>query len=257
MWNRYFLLEYENLLQEINCRITIPFYDWTVLPLNPYNSVVWNDDYGFGRTSSDSDYCMLSGPFDKDDYSLIPSAGGSCLKREYKKQKFPTRSLIERDVLTQPASNFNQFYRYMQLYIHTTVRCFVGGTMCTEDAANDPVFILHLAMLDYTYDRWQRFSEDRLRVRYSSDDSQLVLAPNYAVRDFHDNSNLPGNTAVCYNEPNYKSHLPHALSGFSAQASFDPGRNIMGCLSNDNLNEVDHHRLTEDEKQYIRSKCVQ
>ena len=256
VWNRYFMLEYEDLLREIDCRITLPFYDWTVLPLAPYLSVVWDDELGFGKSSRESDNCVISGPFKAGDYSLIPSAGSGCLKREYTNEKFPSRSVIERDLLTQPASEFNKFHRHLQLYIHTSIRCFIGGTMCTKDAANDPVFILHLGTLDYIYNRWQMFSEDRLKMRYANDDSQLLLVPGHTVREYHDNKNLPNDVAVCYDEPSVKSHVPVGYS-FAAQSLSEVAKkenHTMGCLSRDRLNAINFD-FSEGDKDYIESKC--
>ncbi len=255
VWNRYFLLEYENLLLEINCRIMLPFYDWTVLPLSPYISVVWNDKLGFGKSVRESDSCLVSGPFKEGAYSLISSAGGGCLKREFKNQKFPSRSVIERDILTQPASEFNKFHRHLQLYIHTSVRCFIGGTMCGKDAANDPVFILHLTMLDYIYDRWQGFGNDRLTKRYAGDTTPLILAPEYTVTQYHSNKNLPNNVAVCYAEPNVKSHIPTGHS-FLAQSFSEVAKKedlTMGCLSHGDLTS-DDLGLSEEDIKFMESK---
>ena len=30
-WHRWFILQYENLLREIDCRITVPFWDWSLV----------------------------------------------------------------------------------------------------------------------------------------------------------------------------------------------------------------------------------
>lgn len=35
MFNRYFLLEFEDLLRDFRCSLTIPFYDWTPFPVAP------------------------------------------------------------------------------------------------------------------------------------------------------------------------------------------------------------------------------
>ena len=256
IWNRYFLLEYENLLKEIDCRINLPYYDWTIVPVNPYISIVWDEEVGFGKSSRETDFCVNDGPFQVGQYSLIPSAGGGCLKREYRNEKFPTRSLIERDVLTQPAEEFGQFHRHLQVFIHTSIRCFIGGTMCTTDAANDPVFILHLAMLDSIYDRWQGYDESRLNARYANDNSQLLLASGRIVSEYHNNKNLPDNIAICYDEPTVKSHVPAGLY-FLAQSYTEitnKDKFSMGCLSNDSLYKIGGS-LSDEDKEFIKSKC--
>ena len=30
-WHRWFILQYENLLREIDCRVTVPFWDWSLV----------------------------------------------------------------------------------------------------------------------------------------------------------------------------------------------------------------------------------
>ena len=256
VWNRYFLLEYENLLREIDCYITIPYYDWTVLHTNPYIHPIWNDETGFGKSSNDNDQCVSSGSFNYNGYHLIPSAGGGCLKREYNNRKFPSKALIERDVLTHPASEFEGFHRSLQLFIHINIRCFVGGTMCTFDAANDPVFILHLSMIDHIYSRWQDFDEQRLKARYYEDSSALALAEGFTVTQFYDNSDLPNGVAVCYAEPRIKNHIPPSLYFLaqSFQESSNRGNIYMTCISKEKLDKIGQH-LSDEDKEFFRKKC--
>ena len=249
VWNRYYLLQYENLLREVDCRITIPYYDWSVLPQHPYRSVVWTDDLGFGRSSRSSDYCVDSGRFSYDKYQLIPSAGGGCLKREYKDEIFPSRTLIDRDILTLPANYFDEFHRTLHLFVHSNIRCFIGGTMCTSDAANDPVFVPHLAMVDYILDRWQRLNVENLRVRYYDDQTALVLTPEHKVTDYHDNDNLPGGEAVCYTEPSTKSHF--IPGGYSLAALSTPAKIEMNCLSSSALTSLQ----LDDEAVNLMNEC--
>ena len=110
IWNCYFLLEYKNLLKEIDCRINLPYYDWTIVPVNPYISIVWDEEVGFGKSSREIDFCVNNGPFQVGQYSLIPSAGAGCLKREYRNEKFPTRSLVER--IWTVSSSFTSVYTH-------------------------------------------------------------------------------------------------------------------------------------------------
>ena len=141
--NRLFLLEYENFLREVDCRITIPVWDWTLLPLTPYMSPVFSStEDGFGGSSRSNDSCVNEGPFRVGVFSITD---GGCLQRQYRMKMFPTRAIIERDLLTLPANEFDRFHQLLQVFIHTNVRCFVGGQMCSADAANDPLFLLHLS----------------------------------------------------------------------------------------------------------------
>ena len=211
-WNRFFLLEYENLLREIDCRITLPFWDWTALPLNPYMSPVFSPDSGFGDSSRGNDSCVSNGPFNFRVFEITESAGGGCLQRQYRMQMFPTRAIVDRDLLTLPASEFNQFHQFLQVFIHTNVRCFVGGQMCSTDAANDPVFILHLTQTDSLFSRWQTLNPANLNTAFVNDNQQLVLSNGLTVSQFASNANLgDGGVRVCYAEPNLKNHVPSSM----------------------------------------------
>lgn len=200
MFARYFLLEYEDLIKEVDCRLSLPFYDWTPFPEAPYTAAVWSNDDGFGDTSRLEDQCVVTGPFRVGEYELTPSAGGGCLKREYRNQRFPSRDMVDRDLLPLPANEFGNFHRFLQLFIGINVQCFVGGTMCSPDAANDPVFIPHLAKVDSLLTRWQALRDGRDRVRYADDRSHLLLTP-FTVRDFSNNQDLPYGSCVQYDPP--------------------------------------------------------
>lgn len=45
IWNRYAV----DLLREIDCRVMIPYWDWTALPLDPYMSPVFDPKTGLGH----------------------------------------------------------------------------------------------------------------------------------------------------------------------------------------------------------------
>lgn len=253
VFNRYFLLEYENLLREVDCRITIPYWDWTALPPTPYIAAVWANQNGFGDTSRPSDHCVIKGPFRFGVF--YQTAGGGCVQREYHSQTYPTRPIIERDLLTRPGSEFEQFHRFFQIFIHTNVRCFVGGTMCSTSAANDPIYLVHLSMVDYIYDRWQRLSADRLHARYADDNTPLALSGGLTVTQFHNNDDLPGGVAVNYAEPILTAQIPGSPPvGHALAASDNPGRSglHMGCLPEDKIDAL----FSSADKDYFKKQCA-
>ena len=209
MFVRYFLLEFEDLIKDVDCRLSIPYYDWTPFPVAPYTAAVWDNDDGFGDTARIEDQCVITGPFRVGEYELTPSAGGGCLKREYQNRRFPSRDIIDRDLLPLPANEFSTFHRFLQLFIGLNVQCFIGGTICSNNAANDPVFILHLARLDSLLTQWQSIGDGREDVRYSTDSSFLLLSPGFTVHDFSDNRDLPYGSCVEYAPPALlKNHPP-------------------------------------------------
>ena len=254
-WHRYFLLEYENLLREIDCRITIPYWDWTVLPMNPYMSPVWDPDSGFGDSSRSNDSCVNNGPFRVDLFDITPSAGGGCLQRQYRMQMFPTRAIIERDLLTLPPEEFDEFHRFLQVFIHTNVRCFVGGQMCSTDAANDPVYLLHLSQVDSLLTRWQEIDEAHLNAAYSDDNTPLVLTSGLVVSQFSDNKDLPDDTRVCYDPTEFKTHIPQGMR-FLSQALEEMTDNHdlhMECISDEDMTGVGG--MSDDAADFMHKMC--
>ena len=253
-WNRYFLLQYENLLHEVDCSITIPYWDWTVLPLNPYLATVWSPDSGFGDSSRSGDRCVENGPFQFDRFNVTPSAGGGCLTREYRMQMFPTRSNIEQDLLTLPADQFSRFHQFLQIFIHINVRCFVGGAMCSSNAANDPAYLLHLAQVDSIFTRWQSIDQDRFSAGLVGDNRPLDLAAEFIVSNFSDNKNLPNGVRVCYKASAFKNHIPPGMR-FLSSALLDMTNSAklqMRCVPDDVMSGV---TMTMQAANFMHSMC--
>ena len=253
-WHRYFLLEYENLLREIDCRITIPYWDWTALPMNPYMSPVWNPVSGFGDSSRSNDSCVNNGPLRFDIFQITPSAGESCLRRQYRLQLFPTRAIIEQDLLSLPASEFNHFHQFLQVFLHTNVRCFVGGQMCTPDAANDPAYILHIAQNDALLTRWQDIDEEHLNAQYSTDGRVLALAGGLTVSQFSNNQNLPNDVRVCYNPSEFQSHVPENMRFLSpALREMTDNPNLhMECIGHEEMEGIG---MTHSAEEFMHKMC--
>ena len=206
-WNRFFLLQYEDLLQEVDCRVTIPYWDWTALPMSPYLTPVWNPDSGFGDSARTKDSCVENGPFRFGQFEIV---GGGCLQRDYRMQMFPSRAIIEQDLLTLPAEDFAQFHQFLQVFIHINVRCFVGGQMCSDESANDPVYLLHLAQIDTIFSRWQAIDSQRGSI-YLSDNRPLELSNGSLVSEYNYIGSLPGGNSVCYEPAEFKTHVPRSM----------------------------------------------
>ncbi len=127
--------------------------------------------------------------------------------------------------------------------------------MCSSDAANDPVFLLHLAQIDYILSRWQGIDEDHLRIVFSTDTRSLVLSDgDLTPADFHDNSNLPIGISVCYGEPNLKSHIPPSMV-FLTEALEQTTNNHnlhMSCVSKEDMEDVE---MSSDAVDFMHKMC--
>ena len=63
-WHRWFLLQYENLLREIDCGVTVPYWESAEEANDALASEMWNPgDYGFGGNGTGSSSCVQDGPF--------------------------------------------------------------------------------------------------------------------------------------------------------------------------------------------------
>ena len=264
VFSRYYLLEYEDILKDFNCSITVPFYDWTPFPAAPYTAAVWDNTYGFGDTARAEDKCVITGPVRVGQYAISPSAGGGCLQRDYLNRRFPSRDIINRDVLTYPADEFENFHQALQILIGLNVQCFVGGTMCSVDAANDPVFLLHLAQLDSLLTRWQLFEQGRDRVRYAFDNRPLLLSPGFTVAQFSSSLDLPYGICILYDPPVLlKNHTPPSTAlqslGFAATSAAEastrlPPERRMHCVSMDKMEHMDN-LMSEDNHEFMKKQC--
>lgn len=246
MFNRYFLQEFEDIMKDFDQNLTIPFYDWTPFPTLPYTAAVWGNIDGFGNTARPSDGCVSTGPVRAEKYRVTPLSGSGCLKREYKNQRFPSRDVIERNLLTLPASEFAQFHRFLHLFIGINIQCFVGGTMCGPNAANDPIYILHLSQLDSIFTRWQNFKQGRESIRYGGDTSPLLGAPGFTVEQYVNNLALPYSTSVVYEPPILLKNPPPPVSASLA-------RHLMDCIPLQAMNGF--VSMSDEDHTFLVSHC--
>ena len=204
-WHRYYLNLYEDLLRVVDRSVTVPYWDWTLDAERQYESQVFDPVLGFGNTADNATRCVDSGPFREGEFHMTPQAGEGCVTRTYRNFPFFNRQLLD-SILSVPASSFGQLHSALQLFFHFQIRCFVGGTMCTNFATEDPVYLLLLAQLDRLLDVWQSRDEHRAEVRYTDDATPLAPtleggAVFLKVSDYSSNKELPYATAVCYTEP--------------------------------------------------------
>ena len=201
-WHRYFLLEYENLLRLVDNDITIPYWDWTVRPNALYSLPVFDNTLGFGNSADETTFCVSSGPFREGQFEVTPSAGGGCLMREYTDSMLPPTRAVENNFLSLSVSMFDDFHNAIFQFVNVMVRCIVGGDMCSVDAANDPLYLLQLARVDLTVDRWQSMDQERAGVRYANDETPLDLTfdESLLVLNFSSNNNLPYGVCIRYSD---------------------------------------------------------
>ena len=61
-WHRWFLLQYENLLRQINCKLTVPYWDWSLVSEQLFDNEFWNGTAsGFGGNGVGDPPCVKTG----------------------------------------------------------------------------------------------------------------------------------------------------------------------------------------------------
>lgn len=192
-------MEYEDLLRLVQKNLTIPFWDWTVSPASPYTAPIFHSTYGFGNSSDAKTGCVDRGPFRLGEFNISsPNGSVGCLTRDYKNATFLGREILEKSL----SLSFAEFHNFVQLVLSLNTRCFVGGELCSTNAASDPLFLLHLARVDLFVQKWQEergeIDKSPLQGSNERDNLQHTLAKSLLVSDFSSNDQLPFGTCVKY-----------------------------------------------------------
>eukprot|EP00794_Sanderia_malayensis_P004625 gene4625-5232_t len=181
-WHRWYIYKFENLMKEVDCRITLPFWDWSY-----YSDVafeegqhIWrNDEYGIGGNGDpDDSFCVKSGPF-ADSHWTPPGSTNvtavvittnyiqshchpiinvtanrkKCLQRGFNHKPLNLSHILY--TLSLPCSKYDSFEVSVRIAYHNDMHNYIGGLMCTDFAANAPEFFFHHGFLDNIWYRWQ------------------------------------------------------------------------------------------------------
>lgn len=149
-WHRWYLLQFENLLRSFNCRVTLPYWDWSICSGDPWGTdpddIWYAGSTGFGGNGASSDQCVDTGPFAKGAWQLVPEANPHCQRREF--NGYPPDTVAVAELLDIEPDNFTEFEVSLRVNFHDTVHCLIGGTMCSYDSSSAPEFFLHHAFID-------------------------------------------------------------------------------------------------------------
>eukprot|EP00039_Didymoeca_costata_P009375 m.123970 g.123970 ORF g.123970 m.123970 type:complete len:939 (+) comp14460_c0_seq1:109-2925(+) len=157
-WHRWYLLQLENILQDCDPCITVPYWAWDQ-EVRPWASKLWrpSNDW-FGGSGSP----VGNGPFKQPDWKVTPDGaaieGDPWLHRNIARVGWPTPAQVVGmlGMPPTPRANFTRWWRTMDNY-HGTVHVRIGGTMRRlSTAANAPEFWLHHANVDRLWDKWQQ-----------------------------------------------------------------------------------------------------
>lgn len=196
-WHRWFILALENLLRQVDCHITVPYWDWSLEPQTWQNSMVWAVQCGLGGSGdpSNSDY-VSTGTFRQTNWQLTPSANQNFLQRRFNGALPDCASvaMIQRLGIAE----FNTWHNFVSSNLHDAVHCNIGGTMCSQDSANAPEFFLHHGFIDKVWADWQNKGPSFKNLPYYSQNTNaMVGGVGYSPSYVYDLNSQPGCVRVC------------------------------------------------------------
>lgn len=202
-WHRWYVLQYENLLRRIDCTVTVPYWDWSVVSQTPWRggaSDLWFfGNSGFGGNGEQSPrQCVTSGPFRRGTWNVVPSAGGGCLRRQFNLTGNPPDSVAVAEVLRTRALDFDSFEISLRINLHDTIHCLIGGHMCSFDSAVSPEFMLHHGFIDKIWTDWQRQSIAHRNAHFPAVADNMPGTRQLHARTILDNLRLPGGVRIQY-----------------------------------------------------------
>jgi tyrosinase len=168
-WHRYFVRHLELDLQQVDRRVTIPYWDWTWDRAT--TGTPWTADL-MGGDGRRRDGQVMSGPFaySTGDWPIVvkeyPREDPDFLTRAlYLPSALPEKRNVRQILRRVPydARPWNigtdwmrSFRASLESFPHNLVHLWVGGNMAGAASPNDPVFFLHHAMVDRLWAKWQR-----------------------------------------------------------------------------------------------------
>lgn len=146
-WHRLFLRQVEQKLQEIDCNIVLPYFDFTTDVGNFGQALVWQANY-FGSSGNSSDAnCVPDHPFGD------PKAWQPCLMRQFDTSvQLPTQVELAMALASDDYMDMSMCLESAVAYVHA----YIGGDMMASSGPYDPIFYAVHSFIDMLYWTWQQ-----------------------------------------------------------------------------------------------------
>lgn len=204
-WHRWYLYEFEKLLRRVDCRVTVPYWDWARavsenrLWRHTRLRDIWNPGtHGFGGNGDSRSGCVQSGPFKEGKWSLPTWLNSECLSREF---DYDTDLPGKRFVNNLNRITWSRFSRFEAAVnrMHNDFHDAIGGTMSEDESAVAPEFWCHHAFLDKIWSNWQDRGPKYKFAYYRSINRTLPGGTHFG-REFMDLRYQPQCVRVLYEE---------------------------------------------------------
>lgn len=202
-WHRYYILELENLLQQVDCRVTVPYWDWVSDSTSPMVGHPWTNSNSWLGGDGDDGGCVTTGPFAFPSWTL---PNGQCLRRNFNVgATMATLADVQTLYNNYPdatASDYNGIRVGLESGpgMHNTGHCIISGTACTSGAAAAPEFFMHHCNIDKLWADWQAKSPMHVNA-YSGNLLTPMPGTGIAPVKVMNLNNQPDNVKVCYIKP--------------------------------------------------------
>jgi tyrosinase len=153
-WHRWYALELENLLRQVDCRITLPWWDWTK------KTTTWQTNAPFLAASNwygTNGWPVTDGPFASPGWTT--ANGGGSLNRNFN-GNMPAYSLLS-TILGIASGSYSYFSDQLE-GLHGTPHMRISGHMSSAESPRAPEFFLHHGMIDRMWGEWQKISPGHL-----------------------------------------------------------------------------------------------
>lgn len=177
-WHRWFQMEMENLLQNVNCQVTMPWWDTAKNAGSPWGVSPWGASSDLLGTAG---ACVTNGGFASPGW---PNNAHGCLSRTLS-GTLPT-SVQESTVLAMSSGNYVAFTDALETQIHNTAHVRVGGTMVQGWSPEAPEFFLHHGHVDKLWNDWQKKSNAHLNSYSFSLAAAMPVAMGATPAQFND-----------------------------------------------------------------------
>lgn len=193
-WHRWFILQIENMLQEVDCRVTVPYWDWSIWSHDPWdNKNMWSANHGLGGNGRKSDQCVTTGLFRVGNWK---TSRGGCLRRGFNGVPEDADDVA----IAVKQKTFTEFELFARVNLHDGMHCLINGTMCSTKSAEAPEFFFHHGFMDKIWADYQMQSATHKNAYYPTIKKKMVVT-NYYPKDLIDLSKQPGGVRVMYIDP--------------------------------------------------------
>lgn len=242
-WHRWYLLLFENLLRCIDCRVTVPYWNWAhaVSRKRVWRQGlqdIWSSGFhGFGGNGDGRTGCVKTGPFKAKLWSLPSWLDSACLSRNFDyKYKLPGEMFVNdlRKLHWKSFCAFDEGVREMHDDLHNAI----GGVMEEKESSAAPEFWLHHAFLDKIWSDWQDRGPEYKFAYFWKVKKKLPGATHlswelldlqnqpHCVRILYVSHNRPGKTENGKRSHYYMNHESHKLK---MKGSFDNDLDADAC----------------------------